>query len=228
MIGSGRSGDHRRAASGGGFNVNGGGTLVDWQQSRQQRDLWRGHPQARCKHVLGWRGEHEPSNRRHLTPHLNGKTDVVGGGLNLSNSGTTAWVPSTRSLTPWERRPPLNGVVDDSTGGVGFNNGTTTISASLEVDGIVRDFNIDDSDQVNEDVIISGVIQSSSRTAGIGKNNAGTSSFPPPTLTTETQASTLARSNSPTMVLQVRCLVRPPASTTASTGRALPSSTVTS
>jgi fibronectin-binding autotransporter adhesin len=68
----------------------------------------------------------------------------------------------------------INGALTYNAGAVGFNNGTATISASIDLNGALRNFNINDSDQAVQDVIISGVIQNSTGTAGIGKNNAGT------------------------------------------------------
>jgi fibronectin-binding autotransporter adhesin len=68
----------------------------------------------------------------------------------------------------------LNGAVTYNAGAVGFNNGNGTISASIDLNGALRNFNINDSDQAVQDVIISGVIQNSTGTAGISKNNAGT------------------------------------------------------
>jgi fibronectin-binding autotransporter adhesin len=68
----------------------------------------------------------------------------------------------------------LNGAVTYNAGTVGFNNGTATISASIDLNGALRNFNINDSDQTAQEVIISGVIQNSTGTAGISKNNGGT------------------------------------------------------
>jgi fibronectin-binding autotransporter adhesin len=68
----------------------------------------------------------------------------------------------------------INGALTYNAGAAGFNNGTATISATIDLNGALRNFNINDSDQAAQDVVISGGIQNSTGTAGINKNNGGT------------------------------------------------------
>jgi autotransporter-associated beta strand protein len=68
----------------------------------------------------------------------------------------------------------LGGSLTYNAGAVGFNNGTATLSAALELNGTTRNFMINDSDQTEQDFIVSGAIQNSTGTAGISKNNGGT------------------------------------------------------
>ena len=102
------------------------------------------------------------------TLDLNGKTDAVGAALTISTASTTALGAVNQIIdSAGGGVLQLNGAVTYNAGAVGFNNGTTTISANLDLNGALRNFNIDDSDQVAQDVIISGVIQNSTGTAGI-------------------------------------------------------------
>jgi fibronectin-binding autotransporter adhesin len=165
--------------AGGGFNVNGSGTLrLDNAGNNHASSVISGGATLKlgANSVLGTGVVNlDQAIAGTSTLDLNGKTDAVGGALSLSNSGTTALGAVNQIIdSAGGGVLQLNGAVSYSAGGVGFNNGTSTISASLELNGVTRNFNIDDSDQVSQDVIISGVIQNSTGTAGIGKNNAGT------------------------------------------------------
>lgn len=165
--------------AGGGFNVNGGGTLrLDNAGNNHVSSVISGGATLKlgANSVLGTGVVNlDQAIAGTSTLDLNGKSDAVGGALSLSNSATTALGATNQIIdSAGGGVLQLNGAVTYSAGGVGFNNGTTTISASLELNGVTRNFNIDDSDQVTQDVIITGVIQNSSGTAGIGKNNPGT------------------------------------------------------
>jgi autotransporter-associated beta strand protein len=165
--------------AGGGFNVNGAGTLrLDNAGNNHVSSVISGGSTLKlgANSVLGT----GPVNLSQAvagtsTLDLNGKTDAVGAALTISTASTTALGAVNRIIdSAGGGVLQLNGAVTYNAGAVGFNNGTTTISASLDLNGALRNFNIDDSDQVAQDVIISGVIQNSTGTAGITKNNAGT------------------------------------------------------
>jgi autotransporter-associated beta strand protein len=104
---------------------------------------------------------------------LNGFSDTIAA-VTLGASAPTA-VGLTHSIinTGGTGVLQINGALTYNAGAVGFNNGTATISASIDLNGALRNFNINDSDQAAQDVIISGVIQNSTGTAGLTKNNAG-------------------------------------------------------
>lgn len=109
------------------------------------------------------------------TLDLNGFSETIGT-LTLGRNPTTvagamAGVANSGGGSP---ALTLGGALTYIAGSVGFNNGTATISATLDLSGTTRNFNINDSDQTVTDVIISGAIQNSTGTAGISKNNAGT------------------------------------------------------
>jgi fibronectin-binding autotransporter adhesin len=165
--------------AGGGFNVNGGGTMrLDNAANNHVSSVVSGGSTLKlgADSVLGT----GPVNLNQAgagtsTLDLNGKTDAVGGALSLSTATTTALGAINQIIDSVGGGVlQLNGAVSYNAGAVGFNNGATTVSASLDLNGALRNFNIDDSDQVAQDVIISGVIQNSTGTSGIGKNNAGT------------------------------------------------------
>jgi autotransporter-associated beta strand protein len=165
--------------AGGGFNVNGGGTMrLDNAGNNHVSSVISGGATLKlgANSVLGT----GPVNLNQAvagtsTLDLNGKTDAVGGALNLSTATTTALGAINQIIdSAGGGVLQLNGAVAYNAGAVGFNNGTTTISAALDLNGTTRNFNIDDSDQTAQEVIISGVIQNSSGTAGITKNNSGT------------------------------------------------------
>jgi autotransporter-associated beta strand protein len=165
--------------AGGGFNVNGGGTMrLDNAANNHASSVISGGSTLKLgdNSVLGT----GPVNLNQAvagtsTLDLNGKTDAVGGALGLSNATTTALGAINQIIdSAGGGVLQLNGAVTYNAGAVGFNNGTTTVSASIDLNGALRNFNVDDSDQTAQEVIISGVIQNSTGTSGIGKNNAGT------------------------------------------------------
>ncbi len=165
--------------AGGGFNLNGGGTLrLDNTGNNHASSVISGGSTLKlgANSVLGTASVNlSQAVAGTSTLDLNGKTDAVGGALNLSTATTTALGAINQIIdSAGGGVLQLNGAVTYNAGGAGFNNGTTTISASIDLNGALRNFNIDDSDQTAQDVIISGVIQNSTGTSGIGKNNAGT------------------------------------------------------
>jgi fibronectin-binding autotransporter adhesin len=165
--------------AGGGFNLNGGGTLrLDNPNNNHAGSVISGGSTLKlgANSVLGTGAVNlSQASVGTSTFDLNGKTDAVGGGLTLSTATTTALGATNRIIdSAGGGVLQLNGAVTYNAGAVGFNNGTTTISAALDLNGTTRSFNINDSDQVAQDVIISGVIQDSTGTAGITKNNSGT------------------------------------------------------
>jgi autotransporter-associated beta strand protein len=105
---------------------------------------------------------------------LNGFSDTITS-VTLGASAPTA-VGLTHSIinTNGTGVLQINGALTYNAGTVGTNNGTATISASIDLNGALRNFNINDSDQAAQDVIISGAIHNSTGTAGISKNNGGT------------------------------------------------------
>ncbi len=68
----------------------------------------------------------------------------------------------------------LGGGVTYNTGAATFHNATTTISASLDLNGANRTFAINDSTNATTDVLVSGTITNSGANAGITKSGAGT------------------------------------------------------
>jgi fibronectin-binding autotransporter adhesin len=165
--------------AGGGFNLNGGGTMrLDNAGNSHTTSQVSGGSTLKlgADSVLGTAAVNlAQASAGTATFDLNGKTDAVGGALNLSTATTTSLGAINQIIDSVGGGVlQLNGAVSYNAGAVGFNNGTTTVSASLDLNGALRNFNIDDSDQVAQDVIISGVIQNSTGTSGIGKNNAGT------------------------------------------------------
>jgi autotransporter-associated beta strand protein len=165
--------------SGGGFNVNGGGTLrLDNAGNNHGTSQISGGSTLKlgANSVLGTGAVNLSQGIAGTsTLDLNGKTDAVGAGLNLSTASTTALGAINQIIdSAGGGVLQLNGAVTYNAGGAGFNNGTTTISASIDLNGALRNLNINDSDQAVQDVIISGVIQNSTGTAGLNKNNAGT------------------------------------------------------
>jgi autotransporter-associated beta strand protein len=165
--------------AGGGFNLNGGGTMrLDNAGNNHASSVISGGSTLKlgANSVLGTGSVNlSQAVAGTSTLDLNGKTDAVGGALNLSTASTTALGAVNQIIdSAGGGVLQLNGAVTYNAGAVGFNNGTTTISAALDLNGALRSFNINDSDQVAQDVVISGVIQNSTGTAGFTKNNAGT------------------------------------------------------
>jgi fibronectin-binding autotransporter adhesin len=165
--------------AGGGFNLNGGGTMrLDNAGNNHATSQVSGGSTLKlgANSVLGTGSVNLSQGVAGTsTLDLNGKTDAVGAGLNLSTATTTTLGAINQIIDSVGGGVlQLNGPVTYNAGAVGFNNGTTTISAALDLNGTTRNFNISDSDQVVRDVIISGVIQNSTGTAGLTKNNAGT------------------------------------------------------
>lgn len=165
--------------AGGGFNVNGGGTMrLDNAANSHGTSQISGGSTLKlgANSVLGTGSVNlNQGVAGTSTLDINGKTDAVGSGLNLSNSVTTALGATNQVIdSAGGGVLQLNGPVTYNAGAVGFNNGTTTISAALDLNGTTRNFNINDSDQVTQDVIVSGIIQNNTGTAGLNKNNAGT------------------------------------------------------
>lgn len=165
--------------AGGGFNVNGGGTMrLDNAANSHGTSQISGGSTLKlgANSVLGTGSVNlNQGVAGTSTLDINGKTDAVGTALSLSNATTTTLGAINQIIdSAGGGVLQLNGPVTYNAGATGFNNGTTTISASLDLNGALRNFNINDSDQVVQDVIISGVIQNSLGTAGISKNNAGT------------------------------------------------------
>ena len=165
--------------AGGGFNVNGGGTMrLDNAANSHGTSQISGGSTLKlgANSVLGTGSVNlNQGVAGTSTLDINGKTDAVGTGLNLSNATTTALGATNQVIdSAGGGVLQLNGPVTYNAGAVGFNNGTTTISAALDLNGTTRNFNINDSDQVTQDVIVSGIIQNNTGTAGLNKNNAGT------------------------------------------------------
>ncbi|MFM2168036.1 MAG: hypothetical protein RIS79_2407, partial [Verrucomicrobiota bacterium] len=165
--------------AGGGFNVNGGGTMrLDNAANSHGTSQISGGSTLKlgANSVLGTGSVNlNQGVAGTSTLDINGKADAVGTGLNLSNATTTALGATNQIIdSAGGGVLQLNGPVTYNAGAVGFNNGTTTISAALDLNGTTRNFNINDSDQVTQDVIVSGVIQNNTGTAGLNKNNAGT------------------------------------------------------
>lgn len=68
----------------------------------------------------------------------------------------------------------LGGTVTYNAGPAGEQHGQTRVSANLDLNGTSRTFAINDSDQTEEEVVISGSITNSNGTAGLTKTLAGT------------------------------------------------------
>ncbi len=68
----------------------------------------------------------------------------------------------------------LGGTVTYNAGPAGEQHGQTRVSANLDLNGTSRTFAINDSDQTDEEVVISGSITNSTGTAGLTKTQAGT------------------------------------------------------
>jgi autotransporter-associated beta strand protein len=79
--------------------------------------------------------------------------DSAGGGLLTLNNGVTYNVGNT--------------------GTPSLQNGQATISANVNLNGATRDFLINDSANTTQEVVVSGVIQNSTGTAGLTKGGAG-------------------------------------------------------
>lgn len=105
-----------------------------------------------------------------------GTTQILSGGLFLGASVLSNSVASKVNIVDslGGGSLVLGADVVYNAGASGGNNGMSTISASLNLGGANRNFNIGDSDQAAIDLLVSGVIANTTGTAGITKQGLGT------------------------------------------------------